>query len=461
MGIITNSMSGAGDKGQGYIDVTNEVPADLTKLNSNQFSNFLKSCYEKGYKEITFSFGESNVTYTVYCVSSRYQINEGKTAEWNLMVIKNTSGIKTSYFGSFDPNNTNTNDRIGILNTKQYHLEVSDSYPTGICRCLQNLRNTDNSQVFTKTYALDMYYETVNCPTAITSALTELPSISNCNFCRKIWLKCTSNQTINGKTLLSEGTDLYLNETKSSYSHYAQTFTGGILRDADENEYDVQIRTPYSGTVTYTLNIIQRSIKLADNSTSGTFTDYEISTLQNGTKQIELNNEIYKLSNTGADSITFTSLAGKKHINIVISTKAWTLVEESPNPTCYDTNETIDFTAIMAEYIADTTKSGKLRPFTSSDTLLSSEAIKAIIDGNYKMFSFNAKIGENEMKAYMPISYYSEVNSSNFYTFKGQVTFLNNGWNTIDVQMQFIAGTYTNNPGFGFFKYTAETAISA
>lgn len=142
------------------------------------------------------------------------------------------------------------------------------------------------------------------------------------------------------------------------------------------------------------------------------------------------------------------------------------LIEESPNPTCYDTNETIDFTAIMAEYLADTTKSGKIRPFTSSDTLLSADSIKKIIDGNYKMFSFNAKIGEQVMKAYMPISYHSEANSSNYYTFKGQVTFLNSGaWNTIDVQMQFIhnstAGTYTNNPGYGFFKYTAETAISA
>lgn len=138
-------------------------------------------------------------------------------------------------------------------------------------------------------------------------------------------------------------------------------------------------------------------------------------------------------------------------------------VEESPNPICYDTNETIDFTAIMAEYLADTTKSGKIRPFTNNDTLLSADAIKKIIDGNYKMFSFNAKIGAQIMEAYMPISYHSDVN---YYTFKGQVTFLNSGaWNTIDVQMQFIhnstAGTYSNNPGYGFFKFTAETAISA
>lgn len=139
------------------------------------------------------------------------------------------------------------------------------------------------------------------------------------------------------------------------------------------------------------------------------------------------------------------------------------LIEESPNPTCYDTNETIDFTSIMAEYQADITKVGKLRPFTNSDTLLSSEAIKAIISGNYKMFSFNAQIGSQVMKAYMSISYETGVN---YYTFKGQVTILDNSvWGIIDVQMQFIHNSnddsYENNPGYGFFKYTAESVISA
>lgn len=141
------------------------------------------------------------------------------------------------------------------------------------------------------------------------------------------------------------------------------------------------------------------------------------------------------------------------------------LIEESPNPTCYDTNETIDFSFLLGIYV-DAGDFGKIQPFKNIDTLLSSEAIKAIIDGNYKMFSFNAKVNDDIMKAYMPISYYSEANSSNYYTFKGQATFLNSGaWNTIDVQMQFIhnptTGSYTNNPGYGFFKFTAETAISA
>ena len=141
------------------------------------------------------------------------------------------------------------------------------------------------------------------------------------------------------------------------------------------------------------------------------------------------------------------------------------LIEESPNPTCYDTNETIDFTSIMAEYQEDITKVGKLRPFTSGDTLLSSEAIKAIISGNYKMFSFNAQVGENVMKAYMSISYETSMNS-NYYTFKGQATILDNSvWGVIDVQMQFIHNTtnssYENNPGYGFFRYKAEDVISA
>ena len=468
MGIITNSMSGAGDKGQGYIDVTNEVPANLTAWSSILIADFLKSCYNKGYRQIYFSFGTTD-KYTLYCICSGVPFDDNSTGVWTLEGTVTTSRVAEKYrsfIGKCDPNSKYDDSRlvVTVLDGRYEEYGAKNNIRGLYDSVMTQWRDTplNGRYIQSSTHLFDMYTITIKCPTAINSMSTELTGISNSDFllARKIFLTFTNSQTINGKTFQTKGIELYANEMGTSKDK-SQTFTGGIVRDADDNEYDVQIRTPYSGTVTYTLDIIQRSIKLTDNSTSGTFTDYEISTLQNGTKQIELNNEIYKLSNTGADSITFTSLAGKKHINIVISTKAWTLVEESPNPTCYDTNETIDFTAIMAEYAADTTKSGKLRPFTSSDTLLSSAAIKAIIDGNYKMFSFNAKIGENEMKAYMPISYYSGVNSSNFYTFKGQVTFLNNGWNTIDVQMQFFAGTYTNNPGYGFFKFTAETAISA
>ena len=81
------------------------------------------------------------------------------------------------------------------------------------------------------------------------------------------------------------------------------------------------------------------------------------------------------------------------------------------------------------------------------------------------MFKFNEKIGGDIMKAYMPIAYFSAPYAINYYTFKGQVTFLNSGaWNTIDVQMQIAynptAGAYINNPGFGFFKFTPETAFN-
>lgn len=344
---------------QGFVDVTNEVPADLTSLNSDQFSNFLKSCYEKGYKEITFSFGDSTTKYTVYCVSSRYQINEGKTAEWNLMVIKNISGVKTSYFGSFDPNITSPNDRIGILDTKQYSLIASNApNPTKICYSLQGQRTLDSYSLFNYTFALDMFYKNVTCPTTITSALTEISSISSFDYCRKIWLTCGSNQTINGKTLLSKGTELYLNETKGSYSPTPQTFTGGILRDADENEYEVSIRTPYTGTTTYTLHIIQKVLKitgLSETATNGTFTDYEISTLQNGTKYIEFNKELYELNDTQhtSDYLTFSHLGAEnsKHmtkcIAINISAKTWVLTTQEVIPVI--ANPTGDATANLTK----------------------------------------------------------------------------------------------------------------
>ena len=73
---------------------------------------------------------------------------------------------------------------------------------------------------------------------------------------------------------------------------------------------------------------------------------------------------------------------------------------------CYNTNETIDFSFLLGIYV-DAGDFGKIQPFKNIDTLLSSEAIKAIIDGNYKMFSFNAKVNEDVMAVYMPISYYS------------------------------------------------------
>lgn len=344
---------------QGFVDVTSEVPADLTSLNSDQFSNFLKSCYEKGYKEITFSFGDSTKKYTVYCVSSRYQIDEGKTAEWSLMVIKNNQGVKTSYFGSFDPNITSPNDRIGIIDTKQYSLVASNApNPTKICYALQSQRTIDSYSLFSNTFALDMFYKNVTCPTTITSALTEISSISSFDYCRKIWLTCGSNQTINGKTLLSGGTELYLNETKGSYTPTPQTFTGGILRDADENEYEVSIRTPYTGTTTYTLHIIQKVVKitgLPENATNGTFTDYEISTLQNGTKYIEFNKELYELKDMQHVSgyLTFSHLGveNSKHmtkcITINISAKTWVLTTQEVIPVI--ANPTGDATANLTK----------------------------------------------------------------------------------------------------------------
>lgn len=473
MGIITNSMSGAGDKGQGYIDVTSQLPADFTWSN-NSLRSFLDSCYDKGYKIITFTFNHTVYSkYKVTFYGTCYPVPESTTSYkgvwfFTFSIVYSSWYSAKKYSGTYNSGDSSDSGfNVYDLSQSSWKLGSSSTLGARLSEAIE-IRNISIGETSssTTTYVNDMFTYEISLPAAISSTSITLDNIDKNIFytARKIFLKNGSSSKINDKTVSTLAVELYANEMGVTKS-YSLSFTDGQIVDSENNIYDVSIKKTDADTNVYTLYVIQRSIKLTDNSTSGTFTDYEISTLQNGTKQIELNNEIYKLSSTGADSITFTSLAGKKHINIVISTKAWTLVEESPNPTCYDTNETIDFTAIMAAYLADTTKSGKIRPFTSSDTLLSADSIKKIIDGNYKMFSFNAKIGENVMKAYMPISYYSEANSSNYYTFKGQVTFLNSGWNTIDVQMQFIhnstAGTYSNNPGYGFFKFTAETAISA
>ena len=179
---------------------------------------------------------------------------------------------------------------------------------------------------------------------------------------------------------------------------------------------------------------------------------------------VSLDDVIYfsNVEKTDTDVIINTLKIDTQNLTYIITSSI--IPKESPNPICYDTNETIDFSFLLGIYV-DAGNFGKIQPFKNIDTLLSSEAIKAIIDENYKMFSFNAKVNEDVMTAYMSISYYSVANNSDYYTFKGQVTFLNNGWNTIDVQMQFIhnptTGSYTNNPGYGFFRYTKETAVGA
>jgi hypothetical protein len=467
--IITSSII---PKDEGFVDISSLIPSDGNIATSGAtLATLLNTAYDKGYTKV-YAEQESSKS-SFYAVASK-PTTESDKADWQGVIFNRYNDDTISYMRNChfsygykaSPDNSSVvyvPCQMAIPHFETVSSNQDGGWVNGFSTGLQT--NINGSKTLTAYSFIDVYGSHFTLPT-ITSAKQTFndSSLKSIYKFRKL-LVITNGITVNGHTITTKNITLYgiAGLSNSSSNSYYSKFAGGSIVDENNNEYDLEIEN----TGTYSsqnlqLKCIQRSIKLADNSTSGTFTDYEISTLQNGTKQIELNNGIYKLSNTGADSITFTSLAGKKHINIVISTKAWTLVEETAQSTCYDTNETIDFTSIMAEYIADTTKSGKIRPFTSSDTLLSSAAIKAIIDGNYKMFSFNAKIGEQVMEAYMPISYHSDTN---FYTFKGQVTFYNNVWGTIDVQMQFIhnptTGSYINNPGYGFFKFTPETAISA
>ena len=143
------------------------------------------------------------------------------------------------------------------------------------------------------------------------------------------------------------------------------------------------------------------------------------------------------------------------------------LIEESPNPICYDTNETIDFTAIYAEVLSGVNNNGKIRPFTNSDTLLSTEAIKAIIDGNYTQYSFNAKLGQKIMRAYMQLNYFIPITPTLFYTFKGKITIQEPSnpdvWVDIEVQMQIKkeGNAYGNVPGVGYFRMTRVDVITS
>ena len=146
------------------------------------------------------------------------------------------------------------------------------------------------------------------------------------------------------------------------------------------------------------------------------------------------------------------------------------LIEESPNPTCYDTNETINFSTIFSSYILDTTKLGKITPFTDSSSLLSANSIKKIIENDYRMFSITGKITSDLEATYSTLSrtYTITLGGTKFYTFVGNMTFrdiTSGNWYVIELQMQFFKdiedGLYKNNPTFGYFKVSQETTVGA
>lgn len=155
----------------------------------------------------------------------------------------------------------------------------------------------------------------------------------------------------------------------------------------------------------------------------------------------------------------------------------WTTTDDSAKPYAtkeyvdshlvYDTNETIDFTSIYTEVLSGGNNSGKIRPFTNSDTLLSTEAIKAIIDGNYTQYSFNAKVGQKIMKAYMQLNYFIQSTPTLYYTFKGRITIPDpsgsTAWADIEVQMQIKkeGNAYGNVPGVGYFRMTRVDVVTS
>lgn len=155
----------------------------------------------------------------------------------------------------------------------------------------------------------------------------------------------------------------------------------------------------------------------------------------------------------------------------------WTTADDSAKPyatkeyvdshSVYDTNETIDFTSIYSEVLSGGNNSGKIRPFTNSDTLLSTEAIKAIIDGNYTQYSFNAKVGQKIMKAYMQLNYFVQSTPTLYYTFKGRITIPDpsgsTAWADIEVQMQIKkeGNAYGNVPDVGYFRMTRVDVVTS
>lgn len=361
--IITSKIIGSGDN-NGFIDVTADFPT-ITSWNSKTIADFLNSCYEKGYKTVTFSFTIKQLNYTFYSFCSTLPSSFSRKPIWECLVTNTpqiSSGTGATFIALCDPASSYDFGRFNFKNVSDEKITFGTKTHTS--NILYEVAQTSssyspNAYTTRNSYLNDMYTLALNCPDTIISSNTELTSIDATAFklARKIYLQVNNSQTINGKKLQTKGVELYANEMGTSKSQ-SQTFTGGILRDADENEYEVSIRTPYTGTTTYTLHIIQKVVKitgLPETATNGTFTDYEISTLQNGTKYIEFNKELYELNDMQHVSgyLTFSHLGAEnsKHmtkcITITISAKTWVLTTQEVMPVI--ANPTGDATANLTK----------------------------------------------------------------------------------------------------------------
>ena len=362
--IITSNVI---PKDGGFVDISSLIPSGVNIATSNSaLATLLNSAYDAGYTKV---YAEQESSKSSFYAFASKPTTDGYKANWQGFFFYNETDTRNyeCYFSYQYKTGTFNNNQITFLSSDRKRLTFmqgllpsqSGNWYNAIMETTQ-ISPTGGATSLSYMY-LDMFGTGFTLPTITSAKQTiSISALAQIYKNRKIVAVC-KNVAVGTHTISTINTTLYGTagfENNGSMSYFSK-FVGGPIVDEIGNEYDLEIEN--TGTLSsqqLELRCIQRSIKitgLPDTATNGTFTDYEISTLQNGTKYIEFNNELYELNDKQHISgyLTFSHLGAEnsKHmtkcITVTISAKTWVLTTQEVMPVI--ANPTGDATANLTK----------------------------------------------------------------------------------------------------------------
>lgn len=351
----------------GFVDISSLIPSGVNIESSGVgLANLLDGAYDKGYTKV---YAEQESSKSSFYAFASKPTTDGYKASWQGFFFYNESANSTycCYFSyqykprpfAEDQITYMSSDRKKIMFTQSFTPTQSGNWICGIQESTQTKAHGGHLNL--SNWYIDIYGNDFTLPTITSAKQTiSISALAQIYKNRKILAVC-KNTAVGTHTISTTNTTLYgttglLNNNGMSYF---SKFVGGPIVDEVGNEYDLEIENVGSlSSQQLELRCIQRVVKitgLPETATNGTFTDYEISTLQNGTKYIEFNKELYELNDMQHVSgyLTFSHLGAEnsKHmtkcITITISAKTWVLTTQEVMPVI--ANPTGDATANLTK----------------------------------------------------------------------------------------------------------------
>ena len=352
---------------QGFVDISSLIPSNENIESSGiALANLLDSAYDKDYTKV-YAEQESSKS-SFYAFASKPTI-VGYKANWQgfFFYHENDYSNYCCYFSYKYKPRPFAEDQITYMSSDRKKIMFQQTFPptqsgSWICGIQESTQTkAHGGYLGLSNWYIDIYGNSFTLPTITSAKQTiSISDLAQIFKNRKILAVC-KNVAVGTHTISTTNTTLYgtTGILNSNGMSYFSKFVGGPIVDDVGNEYDLEIENVGSlSSQQLELRCIQRVVKitgLSETATNGTFTDYEISTLQNGTKYIEFNKELYELNDTQhtSDYLTFSHLGAEnsKHmtkcITITISAKTWVLTTQEVIPVI--ANPTGDATANLTK----------------------------------------------------------------------------------------------------------------